>query len=995
MKKKGFLISLLALCAVTCVVFASKFAVNAQQKTEENPFQSTYELGETVRIVSREIEINGTSHETVPVVICPSGNALSSEEIKLSEAGLYTVEYRATVNGRTYKECFKFTVEYPMFGVTTKSDTVEYRAVTVNKSTQEGLFVKLGSGSTFECNQAIDLTEMEKGDNLISMYIIPDTYGAADCNYFYLQLTDALDESNYITVCLRASPTDDKVIYSMAKAHNQEKYWGVENGVEGDAVAPEFWGFAARGSFSGEGFGSESYKIMLSYDNDTQTLYMENNYYANGGNYVIDFNNSCFTESWSGFESGKIFVSAYAGTYSKRNMGFLITSLAQVDLTQKNLTIGEPSGINIDFGDYTEKDYPHAVVGKPYRIFDAMPDSLYTSERVLVSVKTSYGSSVAVNVDIKDGCFTPESAITHTIVYTCIDGFGNKKEYALPVTVDESYAPVDFDLDTSEISAEVGSWIDIPKIDNAVGGNGKLFAEIILKNNATKEEIVIEKDSYRLINQGEFTLIYTVSDYNGCYKQKEIAVKTTASAKPIFEEVPVLPMVYIKGAKYGIPTISADDFSSGNLQKVSAAVKVYGDGVEIPVNDGYFVANANTNIKLEFTATDTKGQTDTKSYTVGVVDTGFTGKLDLTKYFIARGGEVLAEEKTIVLSATQSNAEYSFIRELNGKKLSATFALKEGATNYHKLTFRLTDAANSDKKVNISLTNSGGNAAISVNGGMAVKTKYKFGGDVKDYNLELNETSLFLCNEFLTVKTYADGSPFAGFEKFVYLTITMEACAGDAQVVLKNINKQSMNNTIGADITEPNIIFLGARSRGERELNSVITVDPVLAIDVLDPFAKITFSVRLPSKEYATALDGTLLKNVPSGKVYQIKLDTYGAYTFNYTYADSNDNEESFTMVVSCLDKIAPEISVEAQEISGKIGEALQVPKYTVTDNYSDVDAGKITTLIQIITPEGIYISYNPEKGYVFDRAGVYTLRYYVFDENFNVQSKNIVCKVS
>ena len=142
-------------------------------------------------------------------------------------------------------------------------------------------------------------------------------------------------------------------------------------------------------------------------------------------------------------------------------------------------------------------------------------------------------------------------------------------------------------------------------------------------------------------------------------------------------------------------------------------------------------------------------------------------------------------------------------------------------------------------------------------------------------------------------------------------------------------------------------------------------------------------------------MDGTLLKNVPSGKVYQIKLDTYGAYTFNYTYADSNDNEESFTMVVSCLDKIAPEISVEAQEINGKIGEALQVPKHTVTYNYSDVDAGKITTLIQIITPEGIYISYNPEKGYVFDRAGVYTLRYYVFDENFNVQSKDIVCKVS
>ena len=1000
MRKKGLFIFVLTF-VVTLVmgICVSVAEIKGQAEAAQSPFATTYELGQTLKIPSRTITVDGVSQECVAVVVCPDGSSVSSETIKLSDAGVYKVEYRALIGGKVYKENHQFTVDFPKYSVSAKSDSVSYQDVTVNGQTREGLLVKIGNGSVFNCNQVIDLNQMEKGENFISMFIVPEAVGAHDCTYFYLTLADALDDSNYIKIKIYRSPTDNAVIYASARAHNQENYYGVERGFETGEPITNDWGFAANGSFSGVGFGADSYAIQLSYDNDTQTLYMANNYYKSSGNYVIDFNNpSAFTEGWDGFKSGKIRISAEASSYAKNSMSFLVTSLAQVNLEKIALELTEPSGLTIDFGDYDETDYPHAVVGKPYRIFDATPLSLYTKERVTVSVKTSYGASNAMNVDVKDGKFIPQRAVKHTIVYAVTDGFGNVKEYTVPVTVESSYTPVSFSVNATEIKAGVGDWVEIPKITDMKGGNGQLTAQIVLKNKSTGATVAIENDRYRFVKQGNFALVYTVKDYNECAKTVEIPVTLTAADKPVFGEDPVLPLTYIKGAKYAVPTVYADDFSSGDQVRVLAKAKVFAGDKELTVTDGYFVAEG-TNITIQYTATDSKNRQNTQNYSVSVTDVGFNGTLDLTKYFMAEGGEVTTvskkvegtTQKLVSLKATEQNAAFTFIRELNGRSFSTVFALESGKTDYEKIVFVLTDSEDESKYVEFALSNANGNIAVAINGGLAVSTGYKFGGDIKDSTAELNGNTLFICNEYLTVKTYADGKEFKGFDKYVYLTIRFENCYDDeAQLTIKNINKQGMDNAYGVDVTEPNVMFLGARCKGEKELNSIITIAPVLAVDVLDPYAKITFSVRLPSKDYATAEDGTLLKNVPADKEYQLKLTDYGSYSFNYTYTDSNDNEDDFTTVVSCLDKVPPVITVSVNEISGKVGKKLSIPECTVTDNHS-----RVSSFIQIITPDGIFLTYNKSNGYTPQKAGIYTVRYYVFDTNYNAQFKDIVCKVS
>ena len=1000
MRKKGLIVTIIMLI-VTLFMGICVNVVKAQETPQQSLFEATYDLGETLNVPTRNILVNGVSTPSEAVVIYPDGSAVATQSVTLSKSGVYTVEYRAQANGKTYKESYHFTVAYPKYTLAAKNDFATYKEVTVNGQTKEGLHVKLEAGSRFTCNQVIDLTQIKEGEPFISLYITPDTYMQLDCSQFYIDVVDAEDESNYFTILVKNSPYHNDKSYVGAKAHNQDDYWGAYTGDKNGSLMNGPHGFIANAGFRGVNFGLETAAMRFSYDNATQTLYMDNCHY--GGNYLIDFNNfACFKNGWDGFTSEKVRISAYASGYAKDSMSFLVTSIAQVDLTQAEMTLTEPTGLDIDFGEYSNDDYPRAVVGKPYRIFDATPWSMYTQERVDVTVKTSYGSSNELNVNIEDGCFVPQRAVTHTIVYTVTDGFGNVKEYPVPVKVDTDYPPITFEIEEEpeEINAELGAWVDIPQVQNATGGNGILREEIVLKNTTTGKTVVIEGESYRFVEQGEYVLIYTVKDYNECATTKELPVVLQAAQKPVFEEKLVLPFTYIKGATYAVPMLQADDFSTGSLKKVNASVKVFGDATELTVTDGYFVADG-AQITFQYTAKDGQQRVSTVEYTKTVTDVGFTEEnLDASNYFQAVGGEaILGEkiveniaEKVVYLKATKENAEFAFIRELNGENFSVAFYMDADKTEYEKVRFHLQDMYHADKYVDVVLINQDGKVFVSVNGGTAVKTNYKFGGDISRGVLRLRGTMLFICNEYILVDTYANGEAFEGFENCVYLTIGLEGCDDDAQLHVDEINGQSL--TFEARDLGPTFIFPEARCVGEKEYGSTLVIEPVKAIDVFDPYAVVTFSVFLPSNEFATALDGTLLKNVPMDKTYQLQINAYGRYRFEYKGKATRGRDGSSSENVTCLDKVAPEINVSTNELTGKVGEALTIPEYSVSDNLSGSEILEERTYIQIITPDQIFISYNVKTGYIPEKAGVYTIRYFVFDEEFNVTMVDVVCRV-
>lgn len=65
-----------------------------------------------------QVTVDGKKYDADTTIRFPSGAAYASEEITLSEMGRYTVENRATVGGRLYREYLYFTVYKDLYETT-------------------------------------------------------------------------------------------------------------------------------------------------------------------------------------------------------------------------------------------------------------------------------------------------------------------------------------------------------------------------------------------------------------------------------------------------------------------------------------------------------------------------------------------------------------------------------------------------------------------------------------------------------------------------------------------------------------------------------------------------------------------------------------------------------------------------------------------------------------------------------------------------------------
>lgn len=953
---------------------------------EDSPFEEKYNFGETLVLPVGDVEAGGNRYSVSPVILFPDGSAYSQDRVTLNQAGKYTVEYRKELDGKVYKESYSFIVPYPAYSVTTHNDSAAYTATAEGV---EGLQVKLLSGSTFTYNKVIDLTDPKAAQSLMSFYVIPETKGAVDANWLYIKVADAADASNYFMIKIRQSPYGQNVLFISGRAHNQDEFYGIERGDPSLMPIPGQHGFAANGTFYGNYIGDKSYMVTLGYDNATQTLYAANQYYdAPNGNTVINFNDlRVFNEGWAGIESGKAVVSFYFQEYIKANAQLLLTDILGCDLTQETIET-EVSDIVVDYGDYTPSDYPEAVVGSPYTIFPASSYELYTAEKIYVNVYTSYGSTVQANVDVKNSKFIPENAFQHVIEYTCIDGFGNRKVLAVPVTVKDSPTPIQVALDTSGLECVAGDVVVLPECA-ATGGEGKLTVRrfIQLPDGEIQEE---EEGLYRFVTVGLHKLIYQITDYNGQTEKREISVHVGAATGPVFNEVPVLPLRYITDKKYSVPKLNAEDYSSGTLQEIPAVAEIWQNGSILPVEDGYFTVGEG-DVTVKFIAVDAEGRKGSKEFVVPSVKAEKdSGDFDITKYFIAENSSVSADISCVTLRSDK-NSSFTFIRELLATDFEISCNLDREYANMNSFVVLLTDYRDSSRSVSISVGKTSGNVAtLSVNGNNPANTEYVFGGDIRNFNITLSGNTVTLGNTSLNINQTLDGKPFSGFSDYAFCKILFEGVSGDARLKLYSLNRQVMKE-INYDVNEPRLLFTSSYG-GEKNLGDKIELAPVYAIDVLDPYTELKFSVRCPGEalRYMTSDEGIELKDAACDRLNTITLSEYGNYIVSYSGQDGEGNPVRFTYVIICADTEGPVLIPAEAELHAKVGDEVTLPSYTCEDN---VPAEPVVS-IQVEDPNGKISTCATGKIKV-DRAGKYIIRYFAVDDNFNTTLVEVVLNVA
>ena len=991
-------ISIMSLLSFTiCIKSLKKDYMLAN--SDEVLFASSYNYGETIRIPEHSVKVGSQNIIGTPVVIYPDNSAISAPSVKLDMAGIYTIEYRATVSGRTYKDVYEFSVGYPLYKLVGNSGTVVYGTPEVpeNYQTSEGLIVKMASGSTIEFNNIIDLKNITREDTLFSFQVIPSSFGSIDCTDIIVRLSDAVDQRNYVDISFYRSDGHRNVVYVKAKASNQRAGFGSHAGFMTTDLTGGVYGFAANGSFYGDGFGTEKNELGIRYDQVTQVFYLDSNYMS-GESYLADLDREPYNVPWKGFESGKIKISVWGEGFVKSSFGFLVSKMAQTDLAKTNIdTI--PSYIKINYGEYTSDNYPDAVVGQPYKIFDAVSENLFPGEKIKVRVYHSYGSSVQTNVDIVDGCFIPRNAIYHTIEYKVIDCNRNERVIIVPVKVQESVENISFTLDQTPITLGNGDYLDIPVAKDFTGGNGNLKLVVTLVNKNTGKTKVVDGESYRFVEKGEYELVYRVSDYNMNYLEKKVSITIGDAVQPYFKGEPLLPDYYIKGGKYEVPVLYAEDYTLDKVGTIETKVTLKKNNeTTFKTDNKWFIVPDCEYITIVFTAIDAQGHRGTLTRNIPVIDVGFDSELDMTKYFRADGGVVSSADKYLTLSATKITADFKFIRELDGKNFSMMFKVIENRDNFDMMRLTLTDYADKTKIVVIDVSNKKGSAYISVNGAQAVNTGISFAGNINYTTLSLSEQVLSYDGVSINIDSYANGEEFKGFDKFVYLTISLKNVTGFADVQVSRLNKQILCN-MKTDIAAPNAVFSG-KYGGEVEFNSTITIDPVYAIDVLCPYSKMTFTVISPSGNIVVAKDNTMLKDADTSKKYEIDINEYGRYVLTYSYSDQKDNEDSFVYILPCNDKQAPTITIKNNTVVGKAGESLTVPEFAVSDDLTPKD--KLIVTVQLIAPDTtnttlILTTADTNKTIQFkaDFAGKYTIRILAFDENYNITYMDIICDIA
>ena len=102
-KLSGVLIA----CSISLAAIGFGLTKAFADDTPTTLFEDAYEMNTVLELPSHNLNVNGNVYKTEKIVVFPDGTAKRAEEVKLSQAGKYTVEYRAMVNGKTQKDSYR------------------------------------------------------------------------------------------------------------------------------------------------------------------------------------------------------------------------------------------------------------------------------------------------------------------------------------------------------------------------------------------------------------------------------------------------------------------------------------------------------------------------------------------------------------------------------------------------------------------------------------------------------------------------------------------------------------------------------------------------------------------------------------------------------------------------------------------------------------------------------------------------------------------------
>lgn len=962
--KKILIFTVLLVCIVTFGVIAY-----AQEQWSNPGFEQEYEIGTVVSIPQVTLGIGGEKATADAVVYCPDGQVTTEKKITLDVAGQYTVEYTAVISGNYYVKEYQFLVYNPLVSFSSENTSVSYGTYALDEDV-EGLMVSLAQGDRLTINQPIDVASLSKIDLLLQAIATPKVDGQADFNRLCFQLTDVHNPEITLYFAGYGYPNQRFKSTYVVAGGNGQKPKGYEK-ASGKVHEEKTWGCPDTHSF------------FTAKDNNPMSFYIDNSTMEvfHGKNFIIDLDNpSYFDTMWTGFPSGKAYLTVWADDYYADSANFCLTAVGKIDLSAQKVIDSEGPVITIDNAYQT---MPNAVKDGTYQYIPSATalDVFSGVCDVTTTVWYNYNSSNPAIVEQVDGKFMTSRIGNYAIVYEATDAAGNVGREIIWVKSVSQINKPEISLNEAALQAYTVGDCFMPQQYTANSYSGEPAVSIFIQQS--DKRIPLNSD-YRFEKEGKHSVIYEVCDAAGQTSQYQFEITVTMGKTPVLVDKVVLDEYLVEDVKYIFPQVYFNDYRTGEIVKKLATGKIVdAAGTRtLKAGDTFSVKVANNLDKVSITF-ECEGATYNMELPVvkAWVEEDGRAKLQIQNYFIANGINLQKDVSGTVVTAETSNAGWLFANPQISEDMSVVLQGIPTQSNFEALQVTLRDYENADKKLVVELRNTKSYLTVCADGRT---TLLKEGTDFRSagmIDIRLSGNELYVCGVLVNtdvIETFSDHK--------VYISVDFVNASNGAAYRLQSINGHVMNAT-NSDRTGPKISVTGHYG-GLAPYGTQMLLPAAFAGDVLCP--NTTFSMKVVSGDKVVSdINGTVLDGVDPTKDYYINIEQYGTYEVVYTAQEEfSARPVNFSYVLQVIDMIAPEIKFShAYETEAKVGDVLCIPNFTVADNITATE--NIALLRYVIDPSGTMLtlpaSSNSVKASV---AGEYTFLVMALDESGNICSE-------
>jgi len=958
---KKFIAALLALTVLCTVCIAS---VRADTVWTPSGLEEEYDLGTALVIPSRDVTVDGTKVTAGMAVRLPDGTVTTNSSITLQQVGKYTVTYTASANDKICLEEESFFVLQDFCTLTSASSTASYeRYPHLNGIT--GLNVQLAYGDKLTINEPIDMSKLEDG-LLVQAFAVPSNEGNFDYEKLCFQLTDAEDPNVtlYFSARQYTGRPDIKVSYITAGGNGQEI-------IGYDDFADKFWTEGLFGRSIDHGFAFHVVKadvngINIKLDSETMQILANDKF-------VVDLDSVEYQKSpWSGFPSGKAYLTVWAENYRGTTAGFFLRTVGDVKLSKTKIRDTQAPEIIVDTPYET---MPSAVVGGSYGVPQAQAkDSVSGSCDVTVSAWYNYSAADASVLNIEDGRFKTNYWGNYAIVYEATDKSGNLGRKILWIKAENEIAKPTITLTEDPKTNYVLGEFFAPAPYTVQCHSGeptvRIYTDLDGQQVALNEGYLFEKT-------GSYTVTYEVTDCAGQTGTYEHTVEVQTGDKPVMVDGVNLPQFLIEDTEYTFPQVYFNDYRSGQMEKKRATGKIVDAAgtTEVKAGDKYRIL-VDRHLDTATVIFECDGATyEVQRPVVKPYDKdGGKTRLFLENYFVGEGFNVAREENSVTFTANAADAGWTFANSLLATDFSMVLKGVAEKADFAGIKLIFADSADSARRLKVELLNIGG--VLSVKTG---ESQIHMGEVSFDAGHEIPIT--YQNNTLYIAGFEIDTGDFEGFDShFLMLSLSFMEAADGAQVSLLSLNNHAINDS-NRDRAEAWIDIVGAYG-GRHEQGTEIVLPAAFAGDVLNPNVQFALTVKQGS-EIVTALDGTVLENADPTKEYTIVAEATDRYTVQYTTQESfSEKEGGITYILHIVDVSAPEIQFnQAVPTQAKVGDTVCIPDYVITDNKSAAE--ELIVMKNVVCPNGVIVTIPENSNSIaVSQEGVYKFTLMIVDSD-------------